>query len=75
MERRREEIAREIQAAQREFESSRDADLMERLTAINVGLDVLGCTLQIAQYYETELELEASIKNSCRRSKAEGFIE
>jgi len=37
--------------------------------------DVLGCALQIAQYYGIELELEASIENSYRRLKAEGFIE
>jgi NTP pyrophosphatase (non-canonical NTP hydrolase) len=37
--------------------------------------DVLGCALQIAQYYGIELDLEASIENSYRRLKAEGFIE
>jgi len=36
---------------------------------------MLGCALQIAQCYGIELELEASIENSYRRLKAEGFIE
>ena len=37
--------------------------------------DVLTCALLVAQYYELEPELEASIERSYRRLEAEGFIE
>ncbi len=38
-------------------------------------MDVLRCTLQIAQYYGIEKELEATIENAYDRMVAEGWID
>ena len=38
-------------------------------------LDVLHCTLQIAQHYGVEQELDAAIERSYQRLKSDGFIQ
>jgi NTP pyrophosphatase (non-canonical NTP hydrolase) len=37
--------------------------------------DVLGCALQVVQYYGIERELEASIERSYQQQQTEGLIE